>query len=849
MISLYDILEAANGQLFGEPGPQLFSEFCFDSRLASESCLFVTLKTDMGDSHQHIREAIAGGATGVLCTRPPEFDTDGLSIILVKDTQSALMTWSHYTLGKMGTQVIGVTGSSCRAITIEAISHILSLRYPVQKSVNDQVGWLNLPMTLARIAPDQKMVVLELAPEKPGDMAELVQAVRPHLAVVTRMGQAYTDQFQSLDQYAAECRILVEYLSPTGMAALNYDDDRVREMAARCRAKITTFGIDSFGADLLAYNVVVGTTRTGFDLRHGSHRHVGRWTSLLGKHQLMALLSALAVGLHYEISLTEALKTLPNLQALPGRMNPLNGIKGARLVDDSFSAEPESTMLALEWLKAVTEENHRAIFVFGDMENLGASSQRGHRMVGQQSSEFVDLLLTQGTDAAMAGRAALDQGMERKSVHITYSLQDTIARLTEVESLSPDDVVLIKGGAGARMELVTRALLENPADVAMLPRRQLLDDSASLTRPLRPTWVEVDLNALASNVRGLKKIIGDGVALFAVVKADGYGHGAVAAARTAMLNGAEYLAVANTQEALDLRDAGIEAPILIMGYVPIQLIRHAVRQNLTVTLYDLDLARAYDRAAREANGILKAHVEVDTGMGRMGVLAREAVPFFRHMINLKHLNIEGLYTHFSTADEDPAWMNEQMRVFQSILTPLRAGGFSLKYVHAANSAATLSAKETHFNAVRVGLAMYGLSPSDKIRVPDGFKPALSWKTVIAQVKTLPPNHPVGYGNTYRTQGEERVAVLPVGYADGFRRTPHYWGQVLVHGKVAPVIGRISMEKTVININHIPDVAVGDEVVLLGAQGEESITADEIATRLGTISYEVVTSILPRVPRR
>jgi alanine racemase len=680
-------------------------------------------------------------------------------------------------------------------------------------------------------------------------MGELVQAVRPHLGVVTRIGHAYTDQFQSLDQYAAECRLLVEYLGPTGMAAINYDDDRVREMAARCRAKITTFGIDSFGADLLAYNVVVGTTRTGFDLRHGSHRHVGRWTPLLGKHQLMAVLSALAVGLHYDIPLAEALKSLPNLQALPGRMNPLNGTKGARLVDDSFSADPESTMLALEWLKAVTEENHRAIFVFGDMDNLGVLNQRGHRLVGQQSSEFVDLLITQGTDAAMTGRAALDQGVERKNVHITYSLQDTIGRLTEVETLTPDDVILVKGGVGARMELVTRALMENPTETTMLPRRQMLDDLAALTRPLRPTWVEVDLNALAANVRGLRTLIGDGVTLFAVVKADGYGHGAVAAARTAMLNGAGYLAVANIQEALDLRDAGIEAPILIMGYVPIQLIRHAVRQNVTVTLYDLDLARAYDRAAREANGILKAHVEIDTGMGRMGVPAREAVPFFRHMVTLKHLNIEGIYTHFSTADEDPAWMNEQLKVFQGVLTPLRAGGFALKYIHAANSAATLAAKETHFNAVRVGLAMYGLSPSDKVRVPGSFKPVLTWKTVIAQVKTLPPNHPVGYGNSYRTQTEERIAVLPVGYADGFRRAPQSWGQVLVHGRTAPIIGRISMEKIVISINHIPDVAIGDEVVLLGQQGEESITADEIAARLGTISYEVVTGILPRIPRR
>jgi len=847
MISLYDILEAANGQLFGEPGAQLFSDLCFDSRLAAESNLYVALKSDRGDGHQYMYEAVRKGATGILCIRPPEFDTEGLSIILVKDTYSALMKWSYYILNKLGTQVIAVTGTSGKSITVEAITHVLRTQYLVHKSAPDSSGRLALPLTLARLTPEHKLVVVEMAAEAPGEMSEMVLSAQPHIGVVTHVG--YADRFETPDQLAQEDRLLVEYLPTAGLAVLNYDDNYVREMAAHTHAASMTIGIEGFGADLTAYNLLLGATGTGFDVRYGSSRHVGRWTPLLGKHQLYAVLAALAVGIHYQVDLGEALKALTNVQPLAGRMNPLSGSNGALLIDDSFGADPESSISALEWLQTITDENHRAIFIFGDMDNLGEQNQRAHRAVGQRAAEIADLFITTGTDAALAGRAALDQGMDARRVRITYGMQDTVAQLRDHSPLGPDDIVLIKGGASARMELTIRALLANEADTALLPRSSLISDSDLLMRPLRPSWVEIDLDAIANNVRGIKSLIGDSVALFAVVKANAYGHGAIPVARTALLNGADYLGVASMQEALELRSAGIEAPILVMSYTPVQAIRQAVRQNITVTLYDLELARAFDRAARDAGGTLRVHVKVDTGMGRLGVMASDAVAFFRHLLSLTNLEIEGVYTHFSAADEDLSYTSEQMRVFKGVITPLRAAGFTFKYIHAANSAGMLVSKETHFNAVRIGLAMYGLSPSDLARVPRTFRPALSWKTVIAQVKSLPPGHPVGYGNTYQAKENERVAVIPVGYADGLRRSPQYWGHVLVQGQIAPIIGRVSMEKTIISISDIPDVAIGDEVVLIGTQGENTITADDIAWRIGTISYEVICAVLPRAPRR
>ncbi len=856
MINLYDILEAANGQLFGEPGSHIFTDFAFDPKQAGEGRLYVALRGDRagavtvgGDHLTAMQEAVERGAAGLLCSRPPEFDATGCSIILVKDAQAALMKWAQRMLIKNGITVIGVAGSSGKSVTTDVIRSVLAIKYPTLRMVGNASGTQNLAMTVARLTPEHKFAVLEMSATQPGEMAELVAATAPSVGVVTHTGYAYAERFETLERLAQENAILVESLPARGLAILNYDDDRVREMATQTRAHAYTIGLENYGADMVAYNIVLDTNRTGFDLRVGDQRFVGRWTPLLGKHQLYSVLCGLMVGMHFEVPMNDALRAITELEPLPGRMNPLPGINGSLLIDATYDADPQSTLSALDWLRAVTDQEHRAVFVLGDMDNLGAWSQRGHRIVGQRAAEFVDLFVAEGKEAAIAGRAALDQGMDRKQVWITHGLLDTVANLKEDHPLGKDDVVLVKGGPSARMELAVKALLQNPADTVKLPRVDQLGDGDQIMRPTRPTWIEIDLDALASNVRGVKRLIGDEVTLFAVVKADAYGHGATAAARTALNNGADYLAVASVNEALELRDAGIEAPILVMSYTPIQAVRAAVRQNLTITLYDLELAAAFDRAAREVGGKLKTHVKIDTGMGRLGVLAAESVSFFRSLMNLSNLEIEGIYTHFSTADSDPDYVAEQVKRFKGVLMPLRAAGFTFRYVHAANSAATLLNRANHFNAVRVGLAMYGLSPSAAVPVPSHFKPVMTWKSVVAQVKTLPPDHPIGYGNTYVTKDQERVALIPVGYSDGMRRAPSHQGHVLIHGQIAPIRGRVSMEKTVVDVTHIPNVTIGDEVVLLGKQGDRVITADDIAARLGTINYEVVTAILARAPRR
>lgn len=847
MISLTDILKASNGQLFGESVSHLFTDFCFDSREAKDSELFIAMRTDQGDTHAYIGEAIKNGAGGVLCTSPPDVDTSTITVIIVKDPIDALMKWTRMMLDRISVKVVAVTGSSARSTSAEAIRNVLEESNSVHFRDVDVSGRLGIAIGLAQVLPSHDTVVLKYGTTHPGEMVEMVNMAPPDVVVMTHVDCNHTDEFENCDQLINEFRTIVESLSVDGSLIINHDDANARKLATYTKGKVVSVGIDAFGADYMAFNVVVGANGTGFDLKLNRERRVGRWTPLLSKFHLYSILYALAVGQEMDVSTDDALDRLKRLKPLPGRLKPFTGLNGSLLIDDTFGANPLSMQAAIDWLNAIKFGDHRSILVVGDMDNLGSNNQHAHRTVGQSVNNDIDFLITKGSNAALIGRAAIDNGMNPNQVKMTYSVQDVIYELNHLD-LTDRDIVLIKGGMQSDMTLVTRAMMTDETSREELVRQTQIAQVVSVaSQSIMPSRVEIDTEALATNVKLIKGHVGDNVEMMAVVKANAYGHGAVTVARTALLNGATFLAVANMAEAMDLRDAGITAPILVLSYVPMFAVRQAIQQDISVVLFDLELARQYERVARDIEGKLKVHIKVDTGMGRLGILPDQAVTLFRHLYAMQNIEIEGIMTHFSVADEDPDYTAEQLATFKDILAPLRATGFNFKYIHASNSAGLLGDKENLFNIVRAGVILYGLQPSESRQLP-GIQPVMSWKTIVAQVKTLPPKSTIGYGNTYRTRKEETIAVLPVGYADGLRRAPATWREVLIRGKRAPVVGRVSMEKTTVNVSNIRDVSIGDEVVLLGTQGDDEITANEIARWLGTINYEVVTSILPRIPR-
>ncbi len=370
----------------------------------------------------------------------------------------------------------------------------------------------------------------------------------------------------------------------------------------------------------------------------------------------------------------------------------------------------------------------------------------------------------------------------------------------------------------------------------------------------RATWLEIDRSALVNNVGKLKQLLAPATRLMAVVKGNAYGHGAVAVAQTVIQAGADWLAVATPGEGLELRAQGITAPILVLGYTPPWVVATALAQQLTLTVDEEQTVAAIVAAAANAGQLAHVHVKVNTGMNRLGIQP-EAVPAFLRMLQSHPAIVtEGIFTHFATADQpEHPFLEEQYKRFQAVLTTVTALQLRPPLAHAANSAATIRAPYTHLDMVRCGVALYGLHPDAQTTpLPAAFCPVLSWKAQIVHLTELQPGDSVGYGRTFLAPRPMTVATIPVGYADGFPRTPESWQTVLLHGQEVPLVGRVCMDQTVIDVSSLisqgQQVCIGDEVVLLGRQGERALSAEEIGRRTGTINYEVVSRILPRVPR-
>ncbi|KAF1085363.1 Alanine racemase [Sporotomaculum syntrophicum] len=367
-----------------------------------------------------------------------------------------------------------------------------------------------------------------------------------------------------------------------------------------------------------------------------------------------------------------------------------------------------------------------------------------------------------------------------------------------------------------------------------------------------PVWSEINVNALAHNIRQLRNITSPQAELMAVVKANAYGHGAEQVARIALASGATQLGVARVSEGLELRKAGIDAPILVLGFTVPEEYSLLLDNNLIQTVYNVEIARGLSATASRANKKALVHIKVDTGMGRLGFLPdRSGMRDILEIARLPHLELAGIFTHFATADSrDKSYARLQWQEFIGFMADLARAGIEFPCRHAANSAAILDMPETHLDMVRAGIAVYGVWPSSEVvnRNLD-LRPVMAVKSRIAHIKQVPAGFGVSYGATYITPAPTVIATIPVGYADGYSRLLSSRGEVLIHGRRMPVIGRICMDQFMVDVGNIPNAEPGDEVVLLGRQGSEEITADDIAEKIGTISYEVLCAInCRRVPR-
>ena len=366
----------------------------------------------------------------------------------------------------------------------------------------------------------------------------------------------------------------------------------------------------------------------------------------------------------------------------------------------------------------------------------------------------------------------------------------------------------------------------------------------------RDTRIEVNLDAVVNNIQQFRQHLGSKTKIMAVVKADAYGHGAIYVAKAALQAGASYLGVSFVDEGIELREAGIVAPILVLGCTPSEDVKSALEHDLTLTIFAEENLQVVSKIACQRNQNAKIHVKVDTGMGRIGLPPDKAVSFIQHASKMRGIQVEGVFTHFSTADEaDQSYWRKQEEQFYQFVNRLREQKIDIPLIHSSNSAAAIERPQNVYNMVRIGISLYGFYPSDEVNTRAvSLQPALRLISKVVQVKKPPKGTGISYGKTFIASGNEWIATVPIGYADGIDRRLSNTGYALVKGKKVPIVGRVCMDFLMLDVTDAYPIRVGDDVVLYGEQGTESIHVADVAKQLQTIPYEIVCKLGHRIPR-
>jgi alanine racemase len=364
----------------------------------------------------------------------------------------------------------------------------------------------------------------------------------------------------------------------------------------------------------------------------------------------------------------------------------------------------------------------------------------------------------------------------------------------------------------------------------------------------RPTWAEINLKAVAFNIAQIGAHVGKGTEILAVVKANAYGHGISPVSRVLVESGVKYLGVATVDEALKIRRDGLDVSILLLGAVLDEEARIAVEHDITITMCDEKLLETLCNVARFMGKRPRVHIKIDTGMGRIGVWHENAMQYMRKVWATGLIEVEGVYTHFSSAGRDEVFTRMQLESFKKMIDDMKAEGMEVKYRHSANSIATVDWKDPYMNLVRPGILLYGIYPKESFRKVLKLKPVMCLKTRIVFLKDTPSGRGISYGRTYITQAETKIATIPIGYADGYGRILSNKAEALLKGQYVRVVGIVTMDQTLLDVGNIKDVKVGDEVILIGEQEDAVMPVEKVAKLAKTIPYEIVACITDRVPR-
>ncbi len=850
--TLERIAQEMGGELRGTATSLTVDRIATDSRGASPGALFVALAGQQTDGHRFLADAFRNGASAALVAakRVADLAMDpAWPLIVVPDPLRGLQALARRHRREHFGRVLAITGSNGKTIVKDALKALLAGRQLLASpgSYNSQLG---LPLAVLSAEKPEPLAILEVGISAPGEMDALEEIAAPDFGILTNIGLAHFAAFGSREAIAQEKMKLFRRLPEVGWLLLPANEPILDAPSREIQCPV--YRIPPQQAKI-ARSEGPGAAQSAADPVRFSGKKVEpllwlRTVSLSEEGQVLELTAAdsgarsvtvktrspeIIADLHFAAfaahllgaSLEEIAAALDGYAPTATRMEMWSSPQGIRIINDGYSSDPISVHAALR-SAALGASGGRRMFAFAGMRELGASSAREHRQVGEQAAAcgFSQLFLVGNgeLESTAEGYRAVRQDGAVRRVNSADELKDQLLPL-----LRPGDTVLFKGPRNAGMVKAVRDL------------------SGAIAQ--RCMWI--NLAAIEGNIARLRRHCGGTVHILPMLKARAYGSELAQLASWMSGLGVHHIGVSSANEGVAVRKAGADQEIFVFLSEREDL-DNLLRYRLTPVIYSAELAEGLAALLGGSERVLDVHLKVDTGMHRLGVPPEQAVELAERIRSGGGMRLTGVCTHFAAA-EDPKsddFTRGQIAKFNDVIAGLRAAGFEELQIHAANTAAAMRFPEAHYNMVRIGLGLYGVYPSTAAREKLELELAVGVTSRIAGIQQFAPGETLGYNRTFTAKRNTRVGIVPFGYDDGLPWRLSGAGEVLVEGRRAPIVGRISMDQMQVDLTDLPSIGVGAEVLLYGTHNGHTLRPEEVAEKAGTIPYELLTRVGARVHR-
>jgi alanine racemase len=799
---------------------------CTDSRGAAPGALFVALKGQQTDGHRFLSDAFRNGATAALIAQSALATLmldPAWPIIAVPDPLRGLQALARWHRREYFQRVLAITGSNGKTIVKDALKSLLAGRQVLASpgSYNSQLG---LPLAVLSAERAEPLAILEVGISAPGEMAVLEQIAQPSYGILTNIGLAHVAAFGSREAIAREKMKLFEHIPQDGWLLLPAGEPTLDAAAKKIPCPIYRVGAELQELSLRPMSLSAEGQVLELSVASQGTRSV---TVKTRSPEIISDLQFAASAAHLlGVPLEEIASALDNYAPTSTRMELWSSPQGIRIINDGYSSDPLSVHAALRSATLGASRSGRKIFAFAGMRELGSSSSREHAQVGAQAAEcgFSHLFLVGNGELGTTadGYKSVRPEGNVTQVKSAAELKDRLLPL-----LRPGDTVLFKGPRNAGMVKAVRDL------------------SGAIAQ--RCLWV--NLAAIEGNIARFRRHCGGSVHIVAMLKAMAYGTELAQLGSWMSQLGIHHVGVSSANEGVAVRKTGADQDILVF-LSEREDVDNLLSYRLTPVIYSAELIEAFAESLAGSGRTLDVHLKVDTGMHRLGVAPEMAVELAKRIRSSGVMRLTGVCTHFASA-EDPEsddFTRQQIATFNHVIAGLQANGFDNLQIHAANTAGAIRFPEAHYNMVRIGLGLYGIYPSDAARKVIDLELAVGLTSRITSIQEFAAGDTLGYNRTFTARRRTKVGIVPFGYDDGLPWRLSGTGQVLVEGRSAPIVGRISMDQMQIDLTDVPEVVIGAEVLLYGTHNGHTLRPEVVSQMAGTIPYELLTRLGERVHR-